>query len=70
MQPRQNNVKERNLQIGDVVLIVDENLPRGTWPRGRVAALYPGKDDVVRVVDVATAGGLLRRPSKKLVKLI
>lgn len=69
MQPRLSDRRERNLNIGDLVVIVDENLPRGTWPRGRVTATFPGNDGVVRVVDVATAGGLLRRPSKKLVRL-
>ncbi|KAI8436459.1 hypothetical protein MSG28_010030 [Choristoneura fumiferana] len=71
MQPRQTTSENRNvnLKIGDIVIIVDENLPRGTWPRGRVAKLFPGKDGVVRVVDVATAGGLLRRPTRKLVRI-
>jgi transposase InsO family protein len=70
MQPRQTSEnRERDLRIGDLVLIVDANLPRGTWPRGRVTATFPGQDGIVRVVDVATQGGLLRRPSKKLVRL-
>lgn len=70
MQPRhQSRTQKEELLIDDVVLIVDGNLPRGSWPRGRVVHLYPGKDGVTRVVDVATAGGVLRRPSKKLVKL-
>ncbi|GBP72309.1 hypothetical protein EVAR_90405_1 [Eumeta japonica] len=28
-------------EVDDMVLIVDENLPRNTWPRGRVLELYP-----------------------------
>lgn len=72
MQPRNiNNKKEsQNLQIGDVVIVVDGNLPRKTWPKGRIAKTYPGKDGVVRVVDVRTEGGLLRRPVLKLVKVL
>ncbi|XP_063830265.1 uncharacterized protein LOC135079544 [Ostrinia nubilalis] len=56
--------------IGDLVVIVDGTLPRRCWPRGRIVATYPGKDRIVRVVDVQTKGGVLRRPVKKLAKLV
>ncbi|XP_063636132.1 uncharacterized protein LOC134806742 [Cydia splendana] len=56
--------------VGDVVIICDSNLPRNTWPRGIVTRTYPGKDGVVRVVDVSTSKGhVLRRPTKKIVVL-
>lgn len=63
-------IQEANLKIGDLVLIVDENLSRGTWPRGRVVTVPLGKAGVVRVVDLATTGGLLPRPTEKLVRLV
>ncbi|KAJ0174641.1 hypothetical protein K1T71_009749 [Dendrolimus kikuchii] len=71
MQPRQRPYQSLASQIacGDLVLIADSNLPRGVWPRGRITATYPGRDNVVRVVDVSTAAGTLRRPLNKLVKL-
>lgn len=69
MQPRDRNSQNQTLSIGDSVLIVDESLPRGTWPRGRIAKEYPGKDGITRVVDVETAGGCLRRPLRKLIKI-
>lgn len=57
-------------KIGDVVVICDSNLPRNTWPRGRVTRVYPGKDGEVRVVDVTTSSGrVLRRPTKKVIVL-
>ncbi|XP_048485725.1 uncharacterized protein LOC125490479 [Plutella xylostella] len=31
---------ERNLQVGDLVIVVDNSLPRNTWPRGRVGQLH------------------------------
>lgn len=57
------------MKIGDLVLIMDGNLPRGTWPKGRVSRLYPGGDGVVRVVDIATSGGVLKGPLRKVVPL-
>lgn len=70
MQPRNKTKSSDNLKTGDIVIIADGTLPRRTWPRGRITKTYPGKDGVVRVVDVETAGGVLRRPVLKLVKLI
>uniref|UniRef100_A0A2A4IU87 Integrase catalytic domain-containing protein n=1 Tax=Heliothis virescens TaxID=7102 RepID=A0A2A4IU87_HELVI len=58
------------LRVGDIVLIVDSSLPRCTWPRGKVAAVYPGPDGRTRIVDVATRGGVLRRPATRLVVLV
>ncbi|GBP55618.1 hypothetical protein EVAR_35853_1 [Eumeta japonica] len=55
------------LKIGDVVLIADNTLPRNTWPRGVITAVYPGTDGVTRVADVQTKNGVLRRPTKKIV---
>ncbi|XP_028177172.1 uncharacterized protein LOC114364986 [Ostrinia furnacalis] len=60
----------QNFRIGDLILIADGNLPRGTWPRGRISAVHPGKDGIIiRVTEVTTLGGILRRPVTKLVKL-
>lgn len=33
--------KDREVQVGDLVLIVDKNLSRGTWPSGRVTQVLP-----------------------------
>ncbi|GBP16370.1 hypothetical protein EVAR_91782_1 [Eumeta japonica] len=52
---------------GDIVLIVDSSSPRYSWPRGRIKKTYPGPDNQVRVVDVETTGGVLRRPTSKIV---
>lgn len=57
------------VQIGDLVQIIDPNLPRNVWVRGKVVATYPGPDAVVRTVDVKTKGGILRRPVRKMVIL-
>ncbi|KAL0829301.1 hypothetical protein ABMA28_004105 [Loxostege sticticalis] len=57
------------LKLEDLVIIVDNSLPRNTWPRGVVTAVYPGPDGIVRTADVQTRGGVLRRPTKKLIVL-
>ncbi|XP_073961049.1 uncharacterized protein [Choristoneura fumiferana] len=67
--PRSSNGEAPNIAVGDLVVIADGNLPRGSWPRGRVTALFPGRDGIVRVADVATTAGVLRRPLKKLVRI-
>lgn len=68
-QRREPRGSGQQIKEGDVVLIADSNLPRNTWPRGIIIATYPGQDGAVRVVDVQTSGGVLRRPTKKLVIL-
>lgn len=66
---REPHAKGPAIRAGDVVLIADGTLPRNTWPRGIVINVYPGPDGVTRAVDVRTRGGILRRPTKKLVIL-
>ena len=41
----------------DVVLLKSENKNRGAWPLGIVEEIYPGKDNVVRAVQVKTPTG-------------
>ena len=39
---------ERDVRVGDVVLVVQENTPRGIWPLGLVMAINEGADGHVR----------------------
>ena len=55
-----------NLQTGSIVLILDESLPRNNWPLGRVLKTFPGRDGLVRSVQVKTANNVLVRPINKL----
>jgi len=61
--------KQPPLTIGSVVLIVDENLPRNTWPKGIVTDVVLAKDQQVRSATIKTAHGILRRPVTKLTVL-
>ena len=56
----------RPVKIGDVVIVVDATLSRNVWPRGIVKRLHPGKDGIIRVVDVETNMGTFRRPVSKI----
>ena len=50
-------LKTRQVQVGDVVLLVDYNAPRGKWDLARVTDVFPGPDGVVRNVQVKTSKG-------------
>lgn len=41
-----------NLAVDDVVLLTNQNTHRNQWPLGRVTAVYPGIDGLVRTADV------------------
>lgn len=59
----------KNIAVGDVVVIADENLPRNTWPKGIVLSVTLGKDNIVRRAKVKTQFGVLERPVVKLAVL-
>ncbi|XP_062557605.1 uncharacterized protein LOC134222468 [Armigeres subalbatus] len=54
------------VQKGQLVVIRDENLPPIRWKMGRIVAVHPGDDNVVRVVTLKTAAGELKRPVEKI----
>ena len=58
-----------NFAVGDVVLVMSPDTPRGKWPLGRVMEVYPGKDGFVRVVKVLVNGKEISRPISKLCPL-
>lgn len=55
-----------SVEIGKLVVIKDENLPPIRWKMGRIVAVHPGADNIVRVVTLKTAAGELKRPVEKL----
>lgn len=59
-----------NLKSGDVVLMVDNTVPRGVWPLGRVEEVFLGADGRVRTVRVRCRGTNYIRPITKLVKIL
>ena len=71
LQQRQKWGKEsRNLEVGDVVLILNESTPRSSWPLGRILDVYHNKQDgLVRSVKLKTSTSVIIRPVDKLVLL-
>jgi hypothetical protein len=74
---------KRNLHKGDIVLVLDENLPRSLWKVAKVTEVYPSADGLVRKVRVQlgdpglsplgkriNAPHFLERPVTKLVLLL
>ncbi|CAL8128201.1 unnamed protein product [Orchesella dallaii] len=63
------------IDVGDIVLIVDDQLPRNCWVKAVVTATFPGKDGHVRAVEVTTRNfetkkkTTLKRPVTKLCPL-
>ncbi|XP_053968083.1 uncharacterized protein LOC128869540 [Anastrepha ludens] len=60
---------KRNLELNDLVLVQEDNTPPQQWVLGRVAAIVTGQDGKVRVADVATKAGVIKRPVHKLAVL-
>jgi hypothetical protein len=56
----------KSVSEGDLVMLVDNDLPRGRWELGRITATYPGDDGRIRAVDVKTPRNVFRRPFTKI----
>ena len=65
--------REREVEVGDVVVVFEEERKRGEWKMGVVERLVIGRDNVVRgaTVRVVTKGKPIRlsRPVQKLYPL-
>lgn len=58
-----------NLAAGQVVMVVDSQLPRAQWPIGRVVKTCSGSDGRVRAAEVKIKGQTYLRPVVRLVQL-
>ena len=65
---RRRGCLRRTPSVGEIVLVHGEG-SRGRWPLGRVEALIPGRDGVVRAVQIKLREKLTRRPVTKLYRL-
>ncbi|GFV32308.1 integrase catalytic domain-containing protein [Trichonephila clavipes] len=69
-----NNLQQRNkwqfhkdnVKLNTMVLIKDDNLPVNKWSLGRITKLVPGTDGTVRVVEIKTNKGNIKRSIGKM----
>lgn len=61
--------KVKPIEVGDIVVICDENQPRNHWPLGKILETKAGKDGQVRQATVQTKTGVYVRPAVKLAVL-
>jgi hypothetical protein len=62
----------KDLNVGDVVLVMQQGLSRGNWPLGRIIDVYPGKDrhTCTRVTKVQCGQKTYIWPIHKLIDLM
>ena len=60
---------KENLKINDLVLVMDEDAPRGQWSMGVVTEIEKSSDGCVRAATVRCNNKEKRRPIHKLVLL-
>lgn len=49
------------VKLSDVVLIIDDKLPRGRWKLAKIVEITPGRDNKVRSVMLQNSEGTLLR---------
>ncbi|KAF4530950.1 hypothetical protein B566_EDAN018985 [Ephemera danica] len=57
---------KRDLKVGDLVLVVNEQLSRGNWRKGLVTETMQSQDGHVRKVTVKTQNGIVLRDIRKV----
>ena len=58
---------DREIHVGDVVLVSEDNDPRGQWQKARVLETHKERDRLIRSVTLRLSSGRdTRRPVQKL----
>ena len=58
-----------NLEVGDIVLELDPNVPRGEWRLAIIQEVFPSSDNNVRKVQIKNSAGTFLRPITQLCSL-
>ena len=56
----------QNVNLGQLVLLRQDNVRRLFWPLGRIVKLYPGRDHIIRAVDVKLQDGTILKRSVQM----
>ena len=54
--------EQRNIQIGDIVLVKDHNVNRNQWKLGIVKNVIPSNDNKIRTVEIRQGQNCYTRP--------
>lgn len=74
-----NTLQQRNkwlksegyqLKINDIVLVKDKQSLPAQWRIGRIVEIHPGEDNIVRVVKIKTARGIIKRSAVDISPLL
>ncbi|TKR73921.1 hypothetical protein L596_021166 [Steinernema carpocapsae] len=67
---KQGKTTNRSPQAGELVFLIEEDLPRNSWLMGKIEAVLQGKDGQVRTVAVRLpSGNVVNRPVNKIAPL-
>lgn len=58
--------QSENVEVGDMVLVRDDDYPPSQWQMGRILEVFPGPDGLVRSVNVRTQTNEFIRPIHKI----
>ena len=61
--------KRGDLEVGSIVMIMEDGVPRLRWELGQVTKLFKGRDGLVRSARIKTQKGERVRPIQRLCKL-
>lgn len=64
------NTPKRNIEVGDIVIIKDDNTARNNWPLARVIKVIQDKKRFVRSATLKSSFSTLERPIDKLILLM
>ncbi len=71
LQARKQWKNERcNIKEKDIVFVKDETIATGRWPLGIITKVFPGKDNLVRTVNVKVRGKEYKRSIHMMVPLL
>lgn len=59
----------RNISNGDVVMVVDPQVPRALWLVGKVMKIFPGSDGCIRAAEIQINDKIYTRPVARLIPL-
>ncbi|GFV85222.1 DUF5641 domain-containing protein [Trichonephila clavipes] len=66
---KHNEKESRDPQIGEVVLVGDDNKKRLFWALAKIIELIPGRDGKIRTVRLKTQHGKMLRPIQRIYSL-